>query len=176
MAGINNFVGGKYPSVKVINSKLREVTHTNIVMTSVPLPNNESKYVHKFVHKYNEKMKEYAARLDKYACGNVSFLDVNYCSPREVTKRLASDILSHRRAKNKNLVFVRTTDLFTVPCGSECLDTVVESAIWNKGEADGSSVSGDGKNLTEELVNMRPPLLDASNSAHLDHSATSTCK
>lgn len=106
MAGVNNFARGRHPSFRELNSRLKHVTHTNIVLASLPL--NFSGRYKKFVRKYNNVLEQYAARLNRYACAKVSFLDLSGCASGEQGMRLARCVTARKKVGDSNLVFVKT--------------------------------------------------------------------
>lgn len=118
MAGVNNFINGKCPSFRELNSRLKYVTHTNVVLTSIPFKRNAHKKHANLVSKYNAALKRYAAKLDTYAFGKVSFLDLSNCSKSEVTMRLSKGVRARKKAGDGNLIFIHTSDMATPQTGS----------------------------------------------------------
>lgn len=110
IAGANNFVKGKYPSFKKLNSKLRHITHTNIVLTSVsPKLYERNK---QFVFKYNRALQHYALKLDNYAYAKVSYLDLSAYKASEVFSRLVKVISVRKKLGDTNLVFIESRDSY----------------------------------------------------------------
>ncbi|KAG5873988.1 Copia protein, partial [Gonioctena quinquepunctata] len=78
IAGYNDFLRGKYPSFKNINDKLKHCTHTNITLVSVPyITEDYITNTNTFIYKFNIRLNDYVTRLNKYAEGKVTFLELN---------------------------------------------------------------------------------------------------
>lgn len=110
MAGVNNFAQKRYPSFRELNRRLKCITHTNVVLTSVLPPNNANRTCTRLVSKCNKALKEYAARLDRYAYGRVSFVDLVSSNASGPILRLAEGVLARKSVVDRNLVFIQTSD------------------------------------------------------------------
>lgn len=115
MAGANDFTRGIYPSFKELNSRLKHITHTNVVLTSVS--SGFSGRIGRFVRRYNKALEDYAARLDRYAAAKVSFLDLSSRNMSELCKGLVKGVSARKRAGNSNLIFVEAVDSGAGLCG-----------------------------------------------------------
>lgn len=138
MAGVNNFLGRKYPSFREINSKLKYITHTNVVLTSVSC--DPSMKYRGFVCKYNETLKSYAAKLDRYACAKISFLDLSHCNINGLVKRLIRGVSARKKVGDSNLVFVGNYDLSVGLDGDGLLSRKGQETV----ESTEAIVTGDG--------------------------------
>lgn len=112
--GWNDFcISGRGPSLKMIGSKIRYCTHTNIIFLSVPV---RSKWQSTCccIDSFNFNLKCYANSLNKYALGRVGYIENNYRGALSRAKRLVCrDVLyfilgGYRVTGDKNLVFVDT--------------------------------------------------------------------
>lgn len=108
VAGTNDFKKMKYPFFKDIQSKIRYCTGTNIIFTSIPSVYCLRKY-QTFVQKFNDKLSEYAFRLNQIAEGNVRCLD--FCTKEgKLLKNILADKISmefnNPRCHLKHLHFI----------------------------------------------------------------------
>lgn len=150
IAGANDFARNKYPSFRMINSRLKCCTHTNIILASVPyFMYNER--VNKFVYRFNCKLLEYTLRLNRYAEASVSFLDVNdsggHLGRAEVSRKI--EHLIKLEPAVGNLKFVPIVDFDDVEClgnnrdgacGGDCRGTFLELDRV-QGSAEGLTIS-----------------------------------
>lgn len=134
LAGVNDFKNGRYPLFRNINGIIKQCTHTNIVITSVPyfrndMPKNQS------VFKFNTRLRDYLVKLDQFSEAGVYFVDVNrpntdYTMGKSSIAREIDRIVRMKGAGSGNLRFVRAVDLAgeerTVVGG---LDTVAEADL-----------------------------------------------
>lgn len=149
MAGVNNFINGRYPSFREINTRLKRITHTNVVLTSIlPLVDSASRNKNRFIRKYNEVMNQYAARLDWYACGSVSFLDMSSLSMEAATSKLAGRILSGGKIGSRNLIFIETTDSVLLNSGTSLCVTKQLVGTNIAAALDGPQLSDDQQCVT----------------------------
>ncbi|KAG5871913.1 hypothetical protein JTB14_025005 [Gonioctena quinquepunctata] len=117
-AGYNDFLRGKYPSFKNINDKLKHCTHTNITLVSVPyITEDYITNTNTFIYKFNIRLNDYVTRLNKYAEGKVTFLELNKVNGNilnlsQSTQNIC-ELVNINRTKDftKNLVFAKTTSL-----------------------------------------------------------------
>ena len=75
VAGSNDFINRRYPLFRIINKKIKQCTHTNIIFTSVPY--NKNKKLNSYIYKFNTMLSEYIFRLNKYSEGYIQLIDIN---------------------------------------------------------------------------------------------------
>lgn len=113
LAGQNDFYRGRYPLFKALNESLKQCTHTNLHLLSIPYSTKKVR-CNKFVYKFNVKMAEYALKLDSCARGNVTFLDINDSKGavrawRDIVGMLSSKVLQNS-AVHKTLRYIELDD------------------------------------------------------------------
>lgn len=108
VAGSNDLRGGKSVSFRDISDRVRYCTNTNIIFTSVPgtcCP----RYLKKSIDQFNDRLFNYANRLDSFAEGIVGWVGLHMRSRRVVKDVVAAEILMKigaSRSHTKNLIFV----------------------------------------------------------------------
>lgn len=112
IAGSNDFLNRTYPLFRIINQKIKQCTHTNIIFTTVPF--NGNKKLNHFIYKFNIRLSEYVFKLNKYSEGNIQLIDLNntkgYKKNNSVVLQNIEEIfLEQKKANNnKNLLFINT--------------------------------------------------------------------
>ena len=125
----------KTPLFKDISGKLKYCTHTNIILTAVPLTNKSNANMH--INKFNIDLGAYAAKLNKYGEGNVVWCDLNNkWGAREKTYIACSTIkeilVSKVTSTNKNLIFVATVENLNVKAAQKEALTFLDSPLPQK--------------------------------------------
>ena len=112
IAGSNNFnTHKKYPLFRDICDKIKKCTNLNVTLATVAYGRNY--YTNKFIFKFNEKLKEFATKLNHYVPGNIAILDVNKGFKQSLTKsEISGEIVKIVKTKKepKNLIFVNLTN------------------------------------------------------------------
>lgn len=149
MAGVNDFINGKYPSFKTLNNKINACANTNVLMASVPYVTSHR--INKRIYKFNTKLYEYSLRMNAYSQGRVEFLDINGSENIElggaVISEKIADIVS-RDGTSGNLVFVQTSDDATVKIRAMEAMEGEDQVNLNLGSYSGSVESSERSFLT----------------------------
>ncbi|CAG9817136.1 unnamed protein product [Phaedon cochleariae] len=118
-AGINDFLAHKYPSIKLINAKLKKCNNTNLIFLSTPISSSSPKQTLKF----NSKLCDFLNVVNQYQDQYISFLNTNDFDGRKKSNFkiscLLKDEMKLRKSCIKNLVFIKprflTTKLLSRP-------------------------------------------------------------
>lgn len=126
MAGVNDFRGGKYPSFRALNEKIKAGANANVLIASVPYVT--SYRINRRIYSFNMKLYEYSLRVGACRRGKVEFLDVNgsggvKLSKDVIAKKVASIV--NKSGSAGNLVFIDTDVVIEKRTGT--LDRMPES-------------------------------------------------
>lgn len=116
IGGSNDLLSYKFPSFKLLLTKLKACAHTNIIILSVPFSKNN--FVNYNIMNYNYKLNEFVHKFGRFSEGKVTFIDfsskkcVRY-SMAKISKQIFSAI-SDKCKYSRNLIFVQTDNQFTI--------------------------------------------------------------
>lgn len=111
VAGVNNFRRGICPSLRRIQKKIEQCSHTNVLLASVPY-RSVVPWSRTLAAGFSVRADEYMSRLDHYARGKIRWLDVagDY-GPRWSVSNICAAVVGEISGGRKisNLRFVDTT-------------------------------------------------------------------
>lgn len=157
IAGSNNFnKNHKYPSFRNIWEKIKQCSHSNIIITTVPYRNSK---VDKFIYKFNKKLSDFVWKLNKYVPGKVNIVDVNNkISKFEISNMIVTSMFS--KTNDKNLVFVEMNNNHSIHVQSaETIDVDAQETF---------SLSQD--NTCDKSKNLMYELMTSNDTTSLNHS------
>lgn len=146
LGGLNDILRGKYPSFRLLNKKLKQLQHTNLIAVTIPLHIRPEYYF--YITKFNNKLENYMIHLDRYLSGRVSTVGVDGIKGSAMKRLIAvslSNEIKHGRKRNNNLVHI--------------VQTVhdIQSVALNDGTFDGGHTSIDvtlDNCIIDDLVNL----------------------
>lgn len=117
MAGSNDFLRCKNPSVKKILDRIESCSHTNFIVFSVPYFQSRFNYkTNLAISRYNSTLKYLIERYNSKSENIVHFVDFHSTKRIKSSLRKISDVVlnlvsSHNAFEQKNLKYVKTTIL-----------------------------------------------------------------
>lgn len=110
IAGSNNFTRTpKYPLFRNLCDKIKKCANLNLTLVNVPYKTKSG--INQYIHKFNQKLSDFIARVNNYIPGRVEIIDVNGRVGGVSREELCREIMRatrNTRSSLSNLVFVET--------------------------------------------------------------------
>lgn len=116
MAGYNDFIKYKYPSIRNIHENIRSCTHTNIIFSSIHYSVNTN--LNDRIYDFNKKLNTYSIKINNFAEGNILYMEINtqnslYPNKYKITNKIMIFLkvaMNNYKKNYGNLVFIKTTN------------------------------------------------------------------
>ena len=159
IAGTNDINKKSTPSFRYICNKLKLSSHTNIIFTSILYKKNRinSFLKNRYIHKYNSKLNEFLTKFNKYAEGNISYLEVNPphlqdYSPDLMSQNIKNALCSAKHLPKKNLKFIHATHKDgVIPSDNTTITTLCDSVVEIRNSSVDVSVNSESSVLRNNL-------------------------
>lgn len=124
LGGFNNFGTNCYPNLRLLSGKLRQITHTNVIMSSVPYTGGTK--LDRRIFLYNSRLYSLVNRLDAISEASLVYHEinrVNYKHKRSFVLDIV-DCFLKRTGNNKNLIYITPVQISTVLNESKIVEAI----------------------------------------------------